>query len=106
MGTNENDQRSTASSAAPLVTVHDQTAANRTRLLLFHHHGLFRASLAKLLASESDFEVVSETSTPGETLEILNSSTVDVILLDFDLGPNMPMISYLRLASPAIRAGS
>jgi two-component system nitrate/nitrite response regulator NarL len=87
MSTIENDQPSTASSPAPILTVHDQTAENRIRLLLFHHHGLFRASLAKLLASESGFEVVRESNTAGETLEILSSSPVDVILLDFDLGP-------------------
>lgn len=58
------------------------------RLVLLDGHGLFRTSLARLLASEDGFEVVGECGTPAEALEILNGSPVDVVLLDFDLGAN------------------
>ena len=63
----------------------EQTDENRIRLVLLDH-GLFRASLARLLASESDFEVVGECGTSAEALKMLNGSPVDVVLLDFDLG--------------------
>jgi DNA-binding NarL/FixJ family response regulator len=46
----------------------------------------FRASLAHLLASEPDFEVVGECGTAAEALGLLKGSTPDVILLDFDVG--------------------
>jgi len=68
-------------------TVHDPTNENRIRLILLDDHGLFRASLARLLACEGGFEVVCECSSSGEAMEILSKSPVDVILLDFDLGP-------------------
>lgn len=48
--------------------------------------GLFRASLSRLLASEPDFEVTGECGTSAEALEVLKGSTVDVVLLDFDIG--------------------
>jgi DNA-binding NarL/FixJ family response regulator len=64
-----------------------QTEENRIRLVLLDDHGLFRASLGCLLASEPGFEVAGECGTFAEALEVLKSSDVDVILLDFDLGP-------------------
>ena len=58
----------------------------RIRLLLVDDHSLFRESLAHLLASEPDFEMVAQSSTAAEALEVLSRSDVDVVLLDFDLG--------------------
>jgi len=66
--------------------MHDQTNENRVRLVVLDNHGLFRASLARLLASVSGFEVVGECGTSAEALEMLNGSPVDVVLLDFDFG--------------------
>ena len=56
------------------------------RLLLLDDHVLFRESLSRLLASEPDFEMVGHCGTSAEALEILAHHTVDVVLLDFDLG--------------------
>lgn len=56
------------------------------RLLLLDDHVLFRESLSRLLASEPGFEMVGHCGTAAEALEILAHHTVDVILLDFDLG--------------------
>jgi two-component system, NarL family, nitrate/nitrite response regulator NarL len=64
----------------------DQTQASRIRLVLLDDHGLFRASLGRLLASQPDLEVAGECGTSAEALEVLKSSTVDVVLLDFDVG--------------------
>jgi DNA-binding NarL/FixJ family response regulator len=57
----------------------------RIRLLLLHDHALFRESLARLLASERDFELLSECSTPSEALRSLKASKVDVLLVDLGM---------------------
>jgi len=59
---------------------------DRIRLLLIDDHVLFRESLGRLFASESDLEVVGQCARTSETLAILQQSTVDVMLLDFNLG--------------------
>jgi DNA-binding NarL/FixJ family response regulator len=58
----------------------------RTRLLLVDDHPLFREGLARLLASEPDFEMVAQCGTAVEALEVLSRAEIDVVLLDFDLG--------------------
>jgi DNA-binding NarL/FixJ family response regulator len=64
----------------------DPTHESRIRLVLLDDHALFRASLGRLLASEPDFEVAGECGASGEALEILKSSSVDLVLLDFNFG--------------------
>jgi DNA-binding NarL/FixJ family response regulator len=67
--------------------MNDQTQKNRIRLVLVDDHGLLRASLGRLLASESDLEFTEECSTFAEAVEVLRRSTVDVVvLLDLGLG--------------------
>lgn len=63
-----------------------QRLENRIRLVLLDELGLFRASLGRFLASESGFEVAGECGTAAETLEILKLSTIDIVLLDFEIG--------------------
>jgi DNA-binding NarL/FixJ family response regulator len=58
----------------------------RLRLLLVDDHVLFREGLRRLLATEPDFETVTDCGTPAEALVVLSQTAVDVILLDFDLG--------------------
>jgi DNA-binding NarL/FixJ family response regulator len=41
--------------------------------------------LRRLLVSEPDFETAAECGTPAEALEVLSSTGVDIVLLDFDL---------------------
>ena len=82
----ESREHNVARPAAPNWTMHDQTDENRIRLVVLDDHGLFRASLERLLASEVGFEVVGECGTSAEALEMLNGSPVDVVLLDFALG--------------------
>ena len=60
---------------------------NRIRLLLLDDHVLFRASLARYLASEKDFEIAGECISFAQALDVLGASAVDLILLDFELGP-------------------
>lgn len=73
----------------------------RIRLLLVDDHILFREGLRRLLASEPDFETVAECGTPGEALNVLSRSSVDVILLDFDLEDD----TGTRFISSALRIG-
>jgi len=68
-------------------SMNDPAQVSRIRLLLLDDHGLFRASLGHWLASEADFEVAGECGTSAAALEILLSAVVDVVLLDFDVGP-------------------
>lgn len=49
-------------------------------------HTLFRASLSRLLESESDFDIVAHCATVQEGLDVIKQNTIDIILLDFDLG--------------------
>lgn len=60
----------------------------RIRLLLVDDHVLFRQSLRRLLASESDFQVIADCGTAREALDVLEREAVDVVLLDFELGPD------------------
>ena len=55
------------------------------RLLLLDDHVLFREGLSRLLVTEPDFEMVAQCGTPAEALAILEVSTVDIVLLDYDL---------------------
>ncbi len=58
---------------------------NRIQLLLVDDHILFRESLRRLLASEPDFDVLSDCGTAAEACAIVEQCAVDVVLLDFDL---------------------
>ena len=56
--------------------------------MLVDDHGLFRATLARYLASERDFEVTAECGTAAEALELLRSARLDLVLLSCGLGPD------------------
>ena len=58
----------------------------KIRLLLVDDHALFREGLARLLASEPDFELAVPCSSGEEALRVLESREIDLILLDYDLG--------------------
>ena len=55
-------------------------------LLLIDDHSLFREGLARLLAAENDFELIGHCSTGQEGMDILRERSVDLVLLDYDLG--------------------
>lgn len=56
------------------------------KILLIDDHTLFRESVARLLASEPDFEVVGHCALLDQAFEIIRSKPVDIVLLDPDLG--------------------
>jgi DNA-binding NarL/FixJ family response regulator len=58
----------------------------RIRLLLVDDHALFRIGLSRLLDSERDFQLVAHCANSAEALEELARFTVDLVLLNCDLG--------------------
>jgi two-component system, NarL family, nitrate/nitrite response regulator NarL len=59
----------------------------KVRILIIDDHALFRESVARLIAAEPDCQVVEHCASINEALQILASISVDLVLLDFDLGP-------------------
>lgn len=58
----------------------------RLRILIVDDHALFRESLARLLASEPDLEVVGTYGMTSEAAAALKDQHPDLLLLDFDFG--------------------
>jgi len=56
------------------------------RILLVDDHALFREGVARFLAAEPDFEMTARCSNVDEAIEVLNRTSIDVVLLDYDLG--------------------
>lgn len=64
----------------------NKTEQKTIRLLIIDDHALFRESVARLLQSESGFEVVAHCASATEALRIIKSEEIDIVLLDLDLG--------------------
>jgi DNA-binding NarL/FixJ family response regulator len=60
--------------------------AQTIRILLIDDHSLFRESLSRLLEAEPEFCVVASCGLASEALVLPELSTIDVVLLDYDLG--------------------
>jgi two-component system, NarL family, nitrate/nitrite response regulator NarL len=58
-----------------------------TRILMVDDHGLFREGLGRLLDATPELSVVGQCSNIDEALATLARTKVDLILLDYDLGP-------------------
>lgn len=58
------------------------------RLYLVDDHALFREGLVRLLGADPEFHLVGATAEPHIALEALQRESVDVLLLDYDLGPH------------------
>jgi DNA-binding NarL/FixJ family response regulator len=63
----------------------EQKSRERIRLILLDDHLLFRESLARLLASEHDFELVAECASAADAFKSLTHCGVDVILVDIGI---------------------
>ena len=75
----------------------EQAVRGRIRLVLLDDHLLFRESLASLLATEHDFELVAECTTSAEALKTLKSTGVDVILVDVGIAKEfIPCVQRAR----------
>jgi DNA-binding NarL/FixJ family response regulator len=70
------------------------------RLLLVDDHILFREGIGRLLTSEPDFDVITSCGTVSDARAIVEQCSIDVVLLDFDLGgaDGLGLISIFREA--------
>ncbi len=67
------------------------------RLMLVDDHTLFREGLARLLEAESGLHLVGHFSSTNEAFAAVDLDSVDVVLLDFDLGETQGL-HFLREA--------
>jgi len=74
-----------------------KSAEETVHILLLDDHALFRESVSRLLSAEPGFDVVAHCGTIEEALEVLRRKSVDLLLLDFDLGERDGR-EFLRLA--------
>jgi two-component system, NarL family, nitrate/nitrite response regulator NarL len=63
-----------------------ETRGRSIRIVLLDDHALFRESVARLLSSDRDFEIVASCGSIDEALAALRGARIDLVLLDFDLG--------------------
>jgi len=63
-----------------------EPAGKTIQILLIDDHALFRESVSRLLRVEPGFEVAAHCGTIEEGLQVLSQKSVDLVLLDFDLG--------------------
>jgi DNA-binding NarL/FixJ family response regulator len=70
----------------------------KVRLLLLDDHTLFRVMLSRLLETEPEFEVASQCSTIAEAIEALGAGSIDLVLLDYDLGNRDTGLQFVRRA--------
>jgi len=59
---------------------------NKIKILLLDDHTLFREGLSRLVEAEPDLEMVGHCATIDEALDILRRKSIDLVLLDYDLG--------------------
>jgi len=74
-----------------------KTAEQALHILLLDDHALFRESVSRLLSVEPGFDVVAHCGTIEEALQVLRQKSIDIVLLDFDLG-QCDGREFLRLA--------
>lgn len=74
-----------------------KAAEETVHILLLDDHELFRESVSRLLSAEPRFDVVAHCGTIEQALEVLRRKSVDLLLLDFDLGERDGR-EFLRLA--------
>jgi DNA-binding NarL/FixJ family response regulator len=74
-----------------------ESAEKTISVLILDDHALFRESVARLLATEPGIEVVAHSGSIEDALQMLRTTHVDVVLLDFDLGER-DGTEFMRLA--------
>lgn len=75
------------------------------RLLIVDDHSLFRESLCRMLEDVPDFCMMEQCATLAEAQAALERHTVDVVLLDYDLGPEAgsELLTTARLRYPEVK---
>jgi two-component system nitrate/nitrite response regulator NarL len=64
------------------------TSARTIRLFLLDDHALFREGLVRLLATDPELLLVGSGGSPATALDAVRHDKIDVLLLDYDLGPH------------------
>lgn len=80
--------------------------AKKIKVVLAESQELFRKSLAALLRSKSEFDVVAEAANGKELLDVLKRSSADVVLLDSEM-PVMDgktTLEIMRKRFPEVKA--
>ena len=67
----------------------------RIRLLIADDHTLFRQSIAEVLRSQTDMEIVGQARDASEAIEFAETARPDVILMDINM-PGMPAFDAAR----------
>lgn len=81
-----------------------QQRSQTIRILLVDDHALFREGVTRFLASEPGLEISGHCGSVDEALDILARKRVDVVLLDFDLGPEKGTRFLLRAGERGFQA--
>ena len=71
------------------------------QLLLLDDHTLFREMLGRWLDTDSDFRVVAHCSSIPDALDALARDSIDLVLLDYDLGSGETGFQFIELARAA-----
>ena len=88
-----------------VTSVRSAESIARIRLLFLDEHPVFRMGLTGFLARENELDVIGETSSAAEAMEMLRSQPVDVLLIDFcyGTGRGTKFIRQVRQAYPDVR---
>jgi two-component system, NarL family, nitrate/nitrite response regulator NarL len=78
-----------------LPPLHEEPAKRKIRIVLADDHPIVRDGLRKMLALESDIEVVGEATDGREALEQIQMHEPDILLLDLRM-PNLDGLSALQ----------
>ncbi len=68
------------------------------RVLIIDDHRVFASSLARVLDAEPDMEVVAAVDSEAAAIAVM-SAEVDVVLIDFRLGPSDGLVATRRLVA-------
>jgi DNA-binding NarL/FixJ family response regulator len=74
----------------------------KIRLIIVDDHSLFRESLCRMLEAFPGFCIVAQAASLAEARRALEKQAVDVVLLDYDLGPEVgsDLLATVRLCRP------
>ena len=74
------------------------------RVLITDDHAIVREGLRQIVSETSDVSVVAEASTAAETLTVLRSTSVDVVVLDLNLPDRhgLDLLLQLRASHPRL----
>ena len=88
-----------------VATLKSHPAHAQIRLLFLDEHPVFRMGLTGFLAREAELDVVGETSSANQAFDILNTTEVDVLLVDFCFGTGRgaEFIRTVRDRHPQVR---